>query len=154
MRQVIRPAPERSIDVGRFGAGRKASNENASHVPSHEPPRKRPSGWNMPARGEIFPRTGELRLGDAEAITLARISEVDHVLAVDLIGAQGHGLGFEGKALLCFKPRGLRAARRVERRNTFRVEPTAVDRGPLAGGWLKGPAGMMRAVDLPPQSHA
>src|SRR4051794_17513310 len=49
--QVIRPAPEHDIDVSRTGAGRKASNKDAGHAGTDEPPRQRPSRWNMPARG-------------------------------------------------------------------------------------------------------
>jgi hypothetical protein len=59
------------------------------------------------------------------------IGQVENVLAVHLIGAQGHRLRLERERLLSLKPSGFEPPRGIERRHADRIEAATGDGSPL-----------------------
>ena len=85
-----------------------------------------------PLRGLGEPGAGHVLLGDALGLSIGLGPEIDHVLAVDLVGAEHAGQDFLGETLRRLHDGGHRIERDIERGRSLGIEPAAVNSGAVA----------------------
>ena len=80
--------------------------------------------------------------------------QVDEVIHVDLIGADGQRIETMRETMTHFEQHALHREGQIERANALRIEPAAVDSRALARNRQEAPARIMRAIGDALPSHA
>lgn len=146
-RLAARPYPKDDIDVTFRRAKRITRHDHAGAAGRHKALGKAPTRRRFAARRDGFPRTSKLAAVGPCRVARSQVREVENIRAADLVGAESQRLRLEGKALLRLQPRRFRPARRIERRDSFWIEPSAVTCGPFAGFGRERPARIVTAIN-------
>ena len=91
---------------------------------------------------------------DALSTATRIIGEIENVLAIDFVGTEHVGLDLAREPLTGFLDGGYEVERKVKGWQPFWIEAAAVDRRTFAGGGMKRPARMVRAIGGPDKSQA
>ena len=92
MRRVARPAPENQIGIDGGGPGGEAWYDDAGVAGGDEAVGQDPTRRRLAPGGEFFPGAGKVRWFYAKGAAIGGLGEIDDILAINVIGADGHRL--------------------------------------------------------------
>lgn len=154
MRRDPSPNPEHDIDIRPYSAPRETGHDHPRCAGRDKTLGQRPGRRADPAGRHILPGARQIRRRDPMRRARGRIGQVEHILAIHLIGTQRQRLRLERKRLLRLQPRGLESQGGLERLHSNRVEPPTGRGGPGARVRCESPSRIMCPIDEASQPHA
>jgi hypothetical protein len=129
MRQCGSPSPQDEIGHVRLGANRKGRYEHASTSLHNEAVCNTPGRRISPVRNIVRPGATQGSQGDTARLPTVVVPEVDHVIYIDFVRADGERIESMRKPMRHLSEHSVNSQGQIEGRHAFGIEAAAMRPG-------------------------